>query len=192
MKVASSRFQRVLALLMLAASLAYLVPFVPRGWVPHDEGMLGQSAERVMRGELPHVDYQEPYTGGLSWLYAATFHVSGVDLLHIRWLLFAGAAAATLLTYSILRRFLRPISSIVAQLFAIAPEGIVEWVDKEDAMVQAMLSLRPDVYTDYTWSAFEEAIRTHGEFLQVRATHEGRRRLCHVRSHAARRATLSR
>ncbi len=120
MKVASSRFQRVLALLMLAASLAYLVPFVPRGWVPHDEGMLGQSAERVMRGELPHVDYQEPYTGGLSWLYAATFHVSGVDLLHIRWLLFAGAAAATLLTYSILRRFLRPIGAALGTWVALA------------------------------------------------------------------------
>lgn len=74
-----------------------------------------------------------------------------------------------------------PLSAIVSQLFAIAPEGVVEWVDKDDGMVKAMLSLRPDVYDDYTWPAFEAALRQHGEIVATQPTHGGRRRLCHVR-----------
>lgn len=77
-----------------------------------------------------------------------------------------------------------PLDAIVTQLFAIAPEGVIEWVDKDDAMVRAMLSLRPDVYDDYTWSGFESAVRAHGEILAVQETHGGRRRLCHVRARA--------
>jgi SAM-dependent methyltransferase len=77
-----------------------------------------------------------------------------------------------------------PLAAIVAQLFAIAPEGVVEWVDKDDEMVRAMLSLRPDVYDDYTWPAFEAALREHGEIVAEQPTHGGRRRLCQVRRRA--------
>ncbi len=120
MKVAASRAQTTVGTLMLVAALAYLVHFVPRGWIPHDEGMLAQSAERVLRGDIPHIDYQEPYTGGMSWLYAAVFKISGVDLLHLRWLLFAGALLATCLLYSILRRYLRPIGAALATWVSLA------------------------------------------------------------------------
>jgi len=34
------------------------------GWVPHDEGLFAQSADRVLHGEVPHRDYVETYTGG--------------------------------------------------------------------------------------------------------------------------------
>ena len=97
---------RVLGPLLVVASIAYFVYFIPRGWVPHDEGMIGQSAERVMNGEIPHVDYEEPYTGGLTFLYAAIFEIFGVHLLYVRYALFAGAAVAQLFVYLILRRFL--------------------------------------------------------------------------------------
>jgi hypothetical protein len=103
--------QRIIAGLLIAISLGYLLPFVPRGWVPHDEGMIGQSAERVLRGDTPHVDYEEPYTGGLTWLYAAVFRLGGVDVLTLRWLLFAGASLAQLITYSLLRRYHAPVAS---------------------------------------------------------------------------------
>ena len=66
--------------LIVAASLVYLWTFVPRGWVPHDEGMLGQSAEHVMLGHMPHVDYEELYTGGLTLLHAAAFRVLGQSI----------------------------------------------------------------------------------------------------------------
>src|SRR5262249_48239239 len=109
--VAAAPTQRACGAAILVAVLCYLVPFVPRGWMPHDEGMLGQSADRVLHGDIPHVDYEEPYTGGLAWLYAGVFGIAGVDLLKLRWLLFAGAAAAAGLTYAILRRFLTPAAS---------------------------------------------------------------------------------
>jgi hypothetical protein len=75
-----------------------------------------------------------------------------------------------------------PLGAIVGQLFAIAPEGIVEWVDKTDSQVQAMLALRPDVYDDYAWPTFEGLIAERGELVAVQETHGGRRRLCHVRA----------
>src|SRR5262245_57746913 len=87
--IAASRRQRFLGGCLAAAAVLYLVPFVPRGWVPHDEGMLGQIADWALHGDIPHLDYQDPYTGGLSWLYAALFKIVGVDLLYVRWLLFA-------------------------------------------------------------------------------------------------------
>ena len=103
--------------LLVGASLVYLWMFMPRGWVPHDEGTIAQSAVRILLGNLPHVDYQEPYTGGLSLLHAAVFKVLGVDLVHLRWVLFAAFAAVQLLIYVILRRFLEPIgAALVAML----------------------------------------------------------------------------
>jgi hypothetical protein len=105
--------------LMVAASLVYLWTFVPRGWVPHDEGMLGQSAERVLLGHMPHVDYEEPYTGGLSLLHAIAFRTFGVDLLHLRWILFAAVVAGQLVFYVTLRRFLPPIGAAFASTLAL-------------------------------------------------------------------------
>lgn len=111
--------QRLITAGLVGLSLAYLLPFVPRGWVPHDEGMIGQSAERMLAGALPHVDYQEPYTGGLAWLHAAVFGFAGIDLLYPRWLLFAGAALAQALTYLILRRFLAPMGAALGAWVAL-------------------------------------------------------------------------
>jgi hypothetical protein len=104
---------------MILAALVYLVPFVPRGWVPHDEGMLGQSADRVLHGAVPHIGYEDAYTGGLSWMYAAVFKIAGVDLLNIRWLLFGGAACATCLVYAIARRYLAPPGAALASWVAL-------------------------------------------------------------------------
>src|SRR5688572_30749621 len=86
--------ERRIASLLLALAVIYLAWFVPRGWVAFDEGMIGQTADWVLRGARPHVDYQEPYTGGLTLLYAALFRIVGVDLVNVRWLLFAAASVA--------------------------------------------------------------------------------------------------
>ena len=119
MKVAASQLHRTVGVLMIVAALAYIVPFVPRGWIPHDEGMLGYSAEQVLLGGLPHVDFEEAYTGGLSWLYAAAFKVAGVDLVTIRWLLFAAASWAVCLTYAILRRYFPPTGAALVTWVAV-------------------------------------------------------------------------
>ena len=38
-----------------------------------------------------------------------------------------------------------PLDAIIAFLWIARPSGIIEWVDREDPMVQQMLRLRPDV-----------------------------------------------
>lgn len=79
-----------------------------------------------------------------------------------------------------------PLADIIRQFLAIAPEGVVEWVDKGDTMVEQMLSLRPDVYEDYSWASFEALLRERADVVRVQETHGGRRRLCHVRARGSR------
>ena len=69
------------------ASMLYVAQFVDRGWIPHDEGLLGQTAERVLAGELSHRDFDDVYTGGLSYLHALAFKVFGLRLISLRWTL---------------------------------------------------------------------------------------------------------
>jgi ribosomal protein L11 methylase PrmA len=74
-----------------------------------------------------------------------------------------------------------PITSILDFLLQLAPEGIVEWVDREDPMVRSMLALRADVFDDYSWLIFEAALAQRAMILRIEATHGGTRRLCHYR-----------
>jgi hypothetical protein len=111
---------RVLGPLLVAAAIAYLWPFVPRGWVPHDEGMIGQSADLVLHGAVPHLDYVEPYTGGLTYVYAALFRTTGIDLFNVRRLMFVVAAATSWLLYLIAWRRLGPLAAAVAVWVAIS------------------------------------------------------------------------
>jgi hypothetical protein len=55
-----------------------------RGWVPHDEGTFGGSAERVLNGQLPHQDFDERYTGGLTFLNALAFRALGINSASLR------------------------------------------------------------------------------------------------------------
>lgn len=100
--------RRLLPLLVFAASALYVSGFVERGWVPHDEGMLGQNAERVLRGELPHRDFDESYTGGLTALHALAFRVFGVRLTVLRWVLFALFLLFVLVFQALAARWLTP------------------------------------------------------------------------------------
>ena len=70
------------------ASGLYFGADLMRGWIAHDDGALAQSAERVLLGQLPHRDFVEIYTGGLSYLHALAFHAWGVNLGSLRWMLF--------------------------------------------------------------------------------------------------------
>ncbi len=69
-------------------SALYVAHGLKRGWVPADEGFVGQSAERVLNGELPHAEYSEGYTGGLTFLNAAAFRIFGINLASPRYMLF--------------------------------------------------------------------------------------------------------
>ena len=89
-------------------SAVYVGGFIDRGWIPHDEGTLAQSAERVLDGELPHRDFDEIYTGGLSFLYAGTFKFLGANLIFIRYVFFAFFLMFVPALYAIALRFASP------------------------------------------------------------------------------------
>ena len=76
-------------LLAVVGSVAYLAGSLHAGWVPHDTGQMGQTAERVLSGEMQHRDFDEPYTGGLGHLHALAFRLWGVRAESIRWMLLA-------------------------------------------------------------------------------------------------------
>ena len=106
--------------LVLAASAVYVGLRLDRGWVPHDEGMIGVNAERVLRGELPHRDFDESYTGGLTALHAAAFRVLGTRLTSPRLVLFVAFLAFTAAAYAIAARTLAPAGAALAALLAVA------------------------------------------------------------------------
>jgi hypothetical protein len=95
-------------LLAWAAAAFYLWRFTGRGWIPHDDGMLAQIAERILAGELPHRDFDDPYTGGLGYLHALAFMAFGVRILSLRILLFLTALAWMPAVFVVARRFVSP------------------------------------------------------------------------------------
>ncbi len=95
----------------LAVAAIYLWRFVGRGWIPHDEGMLAQIAERILAGQLPHRDFEDPYTGGLGYLHAMSFLVFGVRMLSLRIVLFLAALAWMPAVFAVSRRFVSPSSA---------------------------------------------------------------------------------
>lgn len=101
-------------------AVAYLAGCADRGWIPHDEGFLAQSAERVLEGELPHRDFDELYTGGLSYLHAAAFRLFGVRLLSPRWTLLIFAAAFAAAVWAIARRVAGPVAAGAVLWLAVA------------------------------------------------------------------------
>jgi Dolichyl-phosphate-mannose-protein mannosyltransferase len=112
----SSRGRLLLALVFVLSAL-YMAKELKRGWVPSDEGTLAESAERVLHGELPHRDYHEGYTGGLSYLNAAAFRVFGTNLVSMRYMLFLFFLAWVPAVYYAASRFVSaPVASAVTLL----------------------------------------------------------------------------
>ena len=56
-------------LILLGAAGVYAALLLARGWIPHDEGTLGETALRVLGGQLPHRDFSDVYTGGLPFAH---------------------------------------------------------------------------------------------------------------------------
>ncbi len=101
-------------------STVYMAGHLNRGWVPHDEGALAQSAERVLHGELPHRDFDEIYTGGLSFLNALAFQVLGTNLASLRVVLFVCFLAWVPVVYWIAARFTSPVAAGGITLLSVA------------------------------------------------------------------------
>jgi hypothetical protein len=108
---------RLLVLLVFALSALYMARELKRGLVPWDEGVLAESAERVLHGELPHRDYHELYTGGLSELNAVAFRAFGTNLVSMRYMLFLFLLAWVPASYYVASRFVSaPVAGAVTLL----------------------------------------------------------------------------
>ena len=98
----------ILQSLPILGSLAFLWIFLGIGWLPWDDGMLGQMAVRVLGGEMPHRDFVDPYTGLLTFLNAFIFRLFGTDLLYLRWPLYLVSIVFSLVLYRLFRLFIGP------------------------------------------------------------------------------------
>lgn len=83
-----ARTRGLALLVVLIVSSLYVLRHLDRGWVPFDDGALAQAAERALRGELPHRDFDDIYTGGLALWDALVFRAAGINLLALRDALF--------------------------------------------------------------------------------------------------------
>ncbi len=130
-----STFSKSLAVLLLTwmLSVGWLGIHLNRGWVPHDDGMLAQTGERVLNGQLPHRDFDDVYTGGLSYLNAAAFKIFGLNLMSLRIMLLIFFAMWVPAVYFCASRFTSPLAAGLVTLLSVAwsvpnyPAGMPSW-----------------------------------------------------------------
>jgi hypothetical protein len=115
----TTRWSMLILLAVWVLSGVYVGLNLNRGWDPHDEGTLGQSAERVLHGEMPHLDFADPYTGGLAYIDSFIFKLFGINLFWLRLFLFAFFLVWVPTVYALAREFLPPLPSGAVTLIAV-------------------------------------------------------------------------
>ncbi len=60
-----------------------------------------------------------------------------------------------------------PLPKIARWLTGLAPSGVVEFVDKEDRMVQTMLQMREDIFLNYSFEAFTDCLSKSANIERV-------------------------
>lgn len=78
-------------------------PALFHGWIPADDGGMAQVAERVLDGQLPHRDFEDPWTGGWGYLQAAWFKLFGVTLAALRVPIFIAWLAGIAIAFATVR-----------------------------------------------------------------------------------------
>jgi hypothetical protein len=137
----------VLAVVLLLAG-TYTVFHIGKGWVPADDGTLSQSALRVLQGQLPHRDFGEIYTGGLSFIHALAFRMWGVNLMSLRICVFLFFLAWLPAVYYIALRFTSAIGAGAITLLAVSwsypnyPAAMPSWYNLFFATFGAAALLR--------------------------------------------------
>ena len=74
-----------------------------------------------------------------------------------------------------------PLKEIVEMFHSMAPEGVLEWVDCEDSMVKKLLTIRKNVYDDYSRDQFEKILRRYFRVVDTLDLCRGTRRLYHLK-----------
>ena len=137
----------VLCAVMAIAGI-YVGTRVNRSWIAVDDGTLAQSAARVLDGQLPHRDFSEIYTGGLSLIHAEAFHLFGVNLRSLRICVFLFFLAWLPAVYYIALRFAPPLGAGMVTLLAVAwsfpnyPAAMPSWYNLFFATFGAAALLR--------------------------------------------------
>jgi hypothetical protein len=112
---------------------AFVATRLNQEWYPHDDGSFAQSAARVLEGQLPHREFAELYTGGMTFLNAGVFWLFGQNLIWLRLPMFALFIAFLPVYYAIARRFVHPPVACLVTLFAVAwsvpsyPAAVPSW-----------------------------------------------------------------
>jgi Dolichyl-phosphate-mannose-protein mannosyltransferase len=106
--------------IVFALAVAYAGAYLKSGWIPGDDGILATSALRVMNGQLPHRDFVENYTGGLSYINATAFRAFGVNLISMRIAVFCCFIAWVPAVFYLASRFAPPWGAAAATLLAVA------------------------------------------------------------------------
>jgi Dolichyl-phosphate-mannose-protein mannosyltransferase len=138
----------VLAWVLLVVGLVVLARLAFKGWIPHDEGTLGQAATRVLGGEVPHVDFHDTYGGLQAYAHAGVFSLIGESIRSLRIANIAMAATAAFASFTIVRR-VQPIvvaasAGVAAMLvgFAVYPASMPSWWNVALGLASAALVLR--------------------------------------------------
>jgi hypothetical protein len=135
-------------LVVWVASCAYVFRLLDRNWIPYDDGLLAQSAERVLRGEMPHRDFAEVYTGGLSYMNAVGFRVFGMHLMALRYVLFAFVVAWIPIVYYCASRFVSSFGAAAVTILSVVwtvpnyPAAMPSWYNLFFATFGAAALLR--------------------------------------------------
>lgn len=100
-----TRADVIVLAVVLGIATALVWPTLFRGWETLDDGAMAQVAERVLRGQLPHRDFDDPWTGGWSFVQAGFFHLFGASLRMLRIPIFATWMGSLACGFRLARRF---------------------------------------------------------------------------------------
>lgn len=68
-----------------------------------------------------------------------------------------------------------PLPQVLHWLTSIAPNGIIEFVSKDDPTIKTMLAMREDIFLNYSQETFEQALLQYAEIVEMREiTKDGR------------------
>ena len=70
-----------------------------------------------------------------------------------------------------------PLVQVVNWLVSLAPQGVIEFVPKDDPMVQELLSLRQDIFPDYTWEHFIAFLKEKAAIIKTETSSNSGRKL---------------
>jgi hypothetical protein len=155
---ASRPARAILFVLVWAASAWFISDRIDRGWGPPDEGLLGQTAERFFRGEVPHRDFDDLYTGGLTALHGAAFALLGTKMSSLRIVLLGAVVLWIPFVWIIARRFVSPLVAAALTILAVAwslpayPAPMPSWYNLFFATVGLWAILRFLDTSRYRWA----------------------------------------